>query len=110
KITTLKFEDKSINNVTADISEIAKAFAINKPSCVIIAHSHPSGKALPSKTDDLSTVKFNILCSTHGVVLSDHIIVAKNDVYSYFTTNRLNHIRQNYNIENLLESIKEIEI
>lgn len=109
KITVLKFNDKDSNSVTADLSEIAKALAVNKPYCVIIAHSHPSGRALPSSIDDLSTVKFNILCSTHGVILSDHIIVAKNDVYSYFRENRLNYIRENFNIDNLLESIKEIE-
>lgn len=107
EITSLEFENANKALVTCDIPEIAKALAINKPSYVIIAHNHTSDKCEPSELDDLATIKINLLCLIHGVELYDHVIVTKNDVFSYFHDGRMEYIRQKYDIEQLLKSIKE---
>ena len=47
-----------------------------------IAHNHPSGVALPSKTDVTTTNTLHSTLSLVGVRLVDHIIVADNDFIS----------------------------
>lgn len=110
KINLLDFQDDKINKVSGDVTEIANAFAISKPKYAIIAHNHPSGNLNPSEQDDFATAKLNLLCSTHGVTLIDHIIVDKDKSYSYHLTNRMEMIKQKFNIEKLLQKVKEKDI
>lgn len=53
-----------------------------KADGVIIAHSHPSGKAVPSSGDYASTELLASALSRFGIVLIDHIIVAADDCVS----------------------------
>ena len=101
-ISKLRFVDHKRNEVSASIPEIAQAFAINKPKYAIIAHNHISGVLIPSKDDDFATGKLNILCSVHGVTLIDHVIVGKDDAISYFMENRLQEIKDKFNVNRLM--------
>ncbi len=94
-ITVIEFCDKERDKVSADIPEIANAFALHKPSFAIIAHNHPSGNSEPSQMDDITTKKINLLCSAHGVRLADHFIVSTDEeIYSYNSSGRLDKIRK----------------
>ena len=93
-----QFSDDNVSSVSADIPEIAFAFAIHKPKYAIIAHNHPSGNAMPSTADDFATAKLNAICSLHGVSLVDHIICTKNDAYSYHYDNKLDKIKRDYDL------------
>lgn len=106
--------DEKLNNITdisyngtakevsGDINEIAKSFAIFKPSFVIIAHNHPSGSVQPSYDDDKATAKFDILCSSHGIKLLDHVIVCGYNAFSYHISNKLKELRLKFDIDNIL--------
>ena len=107
EITTLTFEGKEDNFVVADIPEIVKAIAINKPVFVIIAHNHTSGNPMPSDTDDFTTAKINLICKLHGAILSDHLIFAKNSTFSYHGEGRLDKIVDKYSIKKLLHARNE---
>ena len=107
EINKLEYVDHDAKEVTGDIPEIANAFALEKPKYAIIAHNHPSGEVQPSEEDDFATAKLNLLCATHGVTLIDHIIVANNKSFSYHIDKRLEHIKNTYNLENLLKAVKE---
>lgn len=72
----------------------------------LIAHNHPSGNYKPSDSDDLTTAKCHVLCSVHGINLLDHIIVAPNGGFSYFCSRRLHKIRENINLDNILDKVK----
>lgn len=109
KITTLNFSDKNKTSVTGDIPEIITAFAVNKPTFAIIAHNHPSGILTPSTTDDITTAKINLMCNLHSVTLIDHVIVTKDNAYSYHIDGRLQHIKDEYNFEKFFHKIKEIK-
>ncbi len=109
KITTLNFFDKNKTSVTGDIPEIITAFAVNKPTFAIIAHNHPSGILTPSTTDDITTAKINLMCNLHNVTLIDHIVVTKDNAYSYHIDGRLQHIKDEYNFEKFFHKIKEIK-
>lgn len=106
-ITKLDFFDNNKNKVEADIPEITYALAITKPAFAIIAHNHPSGNVEPSELDDTTTAKINLMCSMHKVTLIDHVIVSDNDAFSYHVSGRLQHIRDQYNFNNITNSLKE---
>jgi len=107
KISELSFTDNDTSSVNTDLPELVHAFAILKPASIILAHNHPSGNPSPSKDDDFTTAKINMLCSVHGVMLADHVIVSGDEVYSYRRDNRLEDINRNYAIDNVLKTIKE---
>ncbi len=108
-ITTIEFCDKERDKVSADIPEIAKAFALHKPSFAIIAHNHPSGKVEPSHMDDTTTKKINLLCGAHGVRLVDHFIVSEEeDIYSYNGDGRLDKIKKVADLNYILNGQGEI--
>ncbi len=102
EITRICYEQKEKTSVNALINDVAKAFALNKPCFVLIAHNHPSGLPTPSTQDDFTTAKLNMLCNVHGVTLVDHIIVAGKETLSYFSSGRLQDIKQKFNIDNLI--------
>lgn len=93
-ITKISFSDDKKEQVTADIPEIANAFALHKPAFAVISHNHPSGSVEPSKEDDITTRKIDVLCNIHCVKLIDHVIVAGERTYSYHHNDRLNEIKK----------------
>ena len=107
KIFHLEFEDKSKNSVTMDVPEVLAAFAIHKPTSVIVAHTHPSKIAEPSPQDDFTTYKLNALCELHNIKLFDHVILTEKEKYSYFSNDRMETVRNIGSLENIINQIKE---
>lgn len=52
-------------------------------SSIIIAHNHPSGGLVPSKADKMITEKLKEAGKFLDVVLLDHLIITKDDFYSF---------------------------
>lgn len=52
-------------------------------STIIVAHNHPSGNLKPSEADKGLTEKLRIAGNYLDIKLLDHIIVTKNDYYSF---------------------------
>ena len=55
---------------------------LSQASMVALAHNHPSGVALPSQDDFVTTERVRDALAAVGVVLVDHIIVADDDFVS----------------------------
>lgn len=102
-ITTLIFDDESVNHVSVKVDEIVHAFAIHKPTYVILAHNHPSGNVEPSPEDDLTTAKFYMLCYLHGITLNDHVVVSGNQIFSYRMNGKMDDYNDKYKLEKLLK-------
>ena len=102
KVFSLDYVGNSDEEVFADTTEIARAMSVNKAKFAFIAHNHPSGNETPSRFDDVATKKFCILCEVHGVKLIDHVIVAGEKVYSYFSDKRLDYIKENIKNDNII--------
>ena len=100
----IEFDDNKANSVSADITEIANAIALHKPTLAIIAHNHPSGSPLPSEQDDQTTKQINLLCNLHSVELVDHIIVSDEKYYSYHHNYRLSEIKRSADLNKILRS------
>ncbi|MDR2094666.1 MAG: DNA repair protein RadC [Treponema sp.] len=50
---------------------------------LIVAHNHPSGSPYPSREDDAITERLSKAAGILGFHLLDHIIVTKDDYYSF---------------------------
>ena len=107
-LSKLEFRNKSKFSVVVEVPELVQAFAAFKPKYLVVCHNHPSGDTKPSETDDFTTKKLNILCQIHGVTLSDHIIVGKNEYYSYHVEGRLDYVKQVSGVERVLKAVNHI--
>ncbi len=72
----------SVNSAAVPIRRIVEmALAVNATSAVL-AHNHPSGLALPSAEDQLTTRQLAMTLNAVGIELADHVVVADGDYVS----------------------------
>lgn len=91
----VEYQGNDDYSVFADTAEISKVISVHKAKFAIMAHNHPSGCVNPSAADDEATRMFYIICRLHGINLVDHIIVSKDNLFSYFSDGRINYIKEN---------------
>jgi len=86
KNEVLSFEKLSegiINETYVYIRKIfERAFACNATALILI-HNHPSGKSCPSEDDIAITKKIVKLSHELGITVHDHVIVARDEFYSF---------------------------
>lgn len=81
-IATRRLAEGNFGSANVDV-RILLSNALNTGACgIILAHNHPSGIAIPSREDILSTEKMHIALATVGVTLIDHLVVAEDDFVS----------------------------
>ncbi len=77
----------SVNSANVSIRRIVElALAVNATT-VVLAHNHPSGIAVPSHEDIVTTKKLATALDTVDVILADHIVVADDDFVSLAESN-----------------------
>lgn len=64
--------------------EIFKEAYLLSASYIVCIHNHPSGDATPSMNDILITKKLKQISDIHNIGLMDHIIIGKNNYYSFY--------------------------
>ncbi len=72
----------NINSATVEPKKVLEHVLKDDAACVILAHNHPNGEAVPSAADINFTVELLGLLRKIGINLVDHIIVGENDVIS----------------------------
>jgi DNA repair protein RadC len=72
----------SVNSAHVSVRKIVEAALANNSTSVILAHNHPSGIALPSEEDNLTTLRIQTALDALGIELADHIVVADDDFVS----------------------------
>lgn len=91
------------HGVTLGREEVASLISTHKPFGILIAHNHLTGSSAPSSADDVFTAEVQLLCNINKVTLYDHCIYASDsDVYSYFCSGRIDRIKKEYNLSNIL--------
>ena len=78
--------DLSKGGVSSTVVDSKLVFAVAlkcNASNIIIAHNHPSGNVKPSDADKCITQKIKKASQYLDIVLLDHIIISKNDFYSF---------------------------
>ena len=77
-----KVGEGDVNSANIPIRRIVEiALSVNATSAVL-AHNHPSGIAIPSREDVLTTEQIAHALSAVGIVLIDHVVVADDDYVS----------------------------
>jgi len=72
----------SVNSAGVPVRRgVETALGVNATT-VILAHNHPSGLAIPSSEDIITTRRIAIALDAVGIVLADHIVVADDDFVS----------------------------
>ena len=72
----------NVNSVGISVRKIVEtALSVNAAS-VVLGHNHPSGLALPSQEDILTTRRIAVALDAVGILLADHIVTAENEFVS----------------------------
>lgn len=79
----------SINNTVFNPRDILKWALKYSAVAIIIAHNHPSGNIMPSREDILVTRNIVQAAKFVDVLIVDHIIIGKNQYYSFLENKKL---------------------
>lgn len=74
----------TLNQSIVHPREIFKEACMVSASSIICVHNHPSNNILPSKEDKLLTDNLQNIGKQMGIPIIDHIIIGKNNYYSFF--------------------------
>ncbi len=78
----------SVNSAGVPVRKVVElALAVNATT-VVLAHNHPSGLALPSEDDALTTIRVARALAAVEIILADHIVVADDDFVSMVQSGR----------------------
>lgn len=72
----------SVNTAEVSIRKVVEAALAVNATTVILAHNHPSGVAVPSMEDIVTTRRVAVALDAVGIRLEDHIVVADRDFVS----------------------------
>jgi DNA repair protein RadC len=71
-----------VNSAGVPIRQIVETALKANASTAILAHNHPSGIALPSNDDIVTTRRISAALNAVEVVLADHLVIADGDFVS----------------------------
>ena len=83
----------SVNEVIVYKNLIITKATQNGACGIIMVHNHPSGNSKPSQADIELTAEMHKLLKQVKMDLVDHIIVSRNDIYSFVERGMMNKIR-----------------
>lgn len=88
----IRLENGVVNQTNISIRKIFELLLRQNSYGFILAHNHPTGNCIPSKQDIYITNKLSQLSQDLGIKFLDHIIIAKNDYYSFYKNGMMNNI------------------
>ncbi len=77
----------SVNTAEVSVRKVVEAALAVNATTVVLAHNHPSGIALPSMEDIVTTRRVGMALDGVGIELEDHIVVAGRDYVSLRDSN-----------------------
>lgn len=102
------YTSENEHRVTVPVQQLAAGIAKGKPHAVIFAHNHLNGNSSPSQADDHFTKLIQLICDINGAELYDHCIYSSDEnIYSYYDTGRIDEIRRNYSMAQLIKTQDE---
>lgn len=99
-VRDLRIAEGVPNRVHIDTRKLLRDVARTDATCGILAHNHPTGLAVPSEADLISTIGIMRALDPLGVSVIDHIIVAGEDSCSMRERGCLPEYRGNNDILN----------
>ena len=77
----------SVNIAEISVRKVVEAALALNATTAVLAHNHPSGLAIPSMEDIVTTRRMGMALDAVGVILEDHIVVAGRDYVSLRDSN-----------------------
>ena len=77
----------SVNTAEVSVRKVVEAALSVNATTVVLAHNHPSGLAVPSMEDIVTTRRVATALDAVGIVLEDHVVVAGRDYVSLRESN-----------------------
>ena len=77
----------SVNTAEVSVRKVVEAALAVNATTAVLAHNHPSGLAIPSMEDIVTTRRMGMALDAVGVILEDHIVVAGRDYVSLRDSN-----------------------
>lgn len=77
-----EISEGTVNAAGVSVRKVVEAALAVNATSVILAHNHPSGVAVPSPEDVMTTQRVADALRTVDIVLADHIIVSDDDYVS----------------------------
>ncbi len=77
-----KVGEGSVNSASIPIRRVVELALGANATTVVLAHNHPSGLAIPSADDILTTQRVAAALEAVEIALSDHIVVSRDDYVS----------------------------
>ncbi len=74
----------TLDRTSIDCRTILRQALLHNAASIIVLHNHPSGSSKPSEHDIFFTKKLREACVLVGISLNDHIIVGRDDFYSFY--------------------------
>ena len=75
----------TVNFSVTTIRELLKSAVAANATSILLAHNHPAGDPTPSEEDITLTENLVSICNVMGIELLDHIVVADNGTFNYFS-------------------------
>ena len=85
------------NQVALNLQQITQIALQTSASGVILVHNHPSGNSDPSAEDIVLTKKVYLALSLNGICVMDHIIISKDNYYSFNKSGLFNMFTKEFN-------------
>ena len=80
----------SVNSAAVPIRRVVEMALCANATSVVLAHNHPSGLAIPSDEDQLTTRQLAMALSAVDIHLADHMIMADDEFISLRQSGRYN--------------------
>lgn len=80
----------SVNTAEVSVRKVVEAALAVNATTAVLAHNHPSGIAVPSMEDIITTRRMAAALDAVGILLEDHIVVAGRDYVSLRDSNYYN--------------------
>lgn len=77
-----KVGEGNVNSADVSIRKIAEMALTADATSVVLAHNHPSGIAIPSDEDVLTTKKLAMALKAMDIELADHLVMVEDDFVS----------------------------
>lgn len=78
-----KINTGSAQDVSIDLQSILRYAILLNAQTIFLAHNHPSGDTIQSKSDELLTESINKACLFHNIRIIDHLILTKETYLSF---------------------------
>lgn len=79
----------SQTETNVDVRAVIRNVLLNKATAFYLVHNHPSGRLVPSKSDDELTLNLKKAGEIMKLRFVDHVIIGDGDYYSYAESGKL---------------------